>query len=965
MLLQDPARYNVTGNTRLFSENIIFGEAQVGKLWWDLSEVKYVYYEQPALLDGTETPTQNLVYRRDHWGQIFPGSAISIYEWTKSPVPPAQYTGTGIPRSTTDYVQLATTNRFTNITTVSYYFWVLNATDKPNIENRTLAALEVGRLLATPKSQGFAFFAPIQQTAINNSYMFYNVQEILAYKGNNVQVQYRLAERNDQKHTQWQFFREGDKGSLVTPQYWDKMVDSLCGYTALLPVSDEWTNGILVAQNLPWNTYEWNITPWNDATSTTAEIHGEVLPVPDPALSDAEKYGIEYRPRQGMFVDIFAARKIFVQSGNNLLKHIPIRDNNPAWDAGVETSAYWSYANWYEIGFEDVTPNIVFSTILEAQTALSAGQLVNGTIVEIVNGTVDGRFVLYNVVQLNPSVAAQSFQKVGIELSTINLLSTIYTVKNVYGLSTELRQLLNAFRTEVFVDSYIVDQNELYFSMLNYVMSEQKNPNWAFKTSYIYIKENNVPLTQTSLYIPDQIDNIISYIVDSKPYHTQIRDYTSTYLTSDVAVGTASDTMSSKTVIQFGPDYGGPYENGNWDADCEDSVQPLFWDSMSWDVCPNNVSHVLDAQQIADNIAQIVDGGEPLSQNIYTIPLTTFDPSKIGYSQLFPYTFNLLTVDGPQTFITPEDVISVVIGSSVLNYGEDYYVGANTDGTYTVYFYEDPGVIDIPLAVVLWDGGTIVRFNYNTNRTEIAYGVATDDFVVNVDTMLPANNVSAIPELAPAVVAPYVGWGDIWNSVDGPLAQALLDANGTTDVPWNTSLDLVMLPNTVSYKENLNAHDGEDFYRNANSISGALVTSITATSDVIQVYVDPLSHIVTNVFPEAGAIWINGERIVYSTKTDITADTWELSGIQRATQGTSPIAHSTTDKVFVEHSNTMPGTSFNNVWNALTLPAVVNTTTQTAPNEYTSISNAATGGIWYSNTAAAAFLKAAQGNAVP
>jgi hypothetical protein len=87
--------------------------------------------------------------------------------------------------------------------------------------------------------------------------------------------------------------------------------------------------------------------------------------------------------------------------------------------------------------------------------------------------------------------------------------------------------------------------------------------------------------------------------------------------------------------------------------------------------------------------------------------------------------------------------------------------------------------------------------------------------------------------------------------------------------------------------------------------------------------------------------------------------------VQRATQGTSPIAHMVADKVFVEHSNIMPASSTNNAWNALTLPAGVNTSTQTAPNQYTSISNAATGGVWYSNTAPAAFLKAAQGNAVP
>jgi hypothetical protein len=976
MLLQDPARYNVTGNTRLFSENIIFGEAQVGKLWWDLSEVKYVYYEQPALLDGTETPTQNLVYRRDHWGQIFPGSAISIYEWTKSPVPPAQYTGTGIPRSTTDYVQLATTNRFTNITTVSYYFWVLNATDKPNIENRTLAALEVGRLLATPKSQGFAFFAPIQQTAINNSYMFYNVQEILAYKGNNVQVQYRLAERNDQKHTQWQFFREGDTGSLVTPQYWDKMVDSLCGYTALLPVSDEWTNGILVAQNLPWNTYEWNITPWNDATSTTAEIHGEVLPVPDPALSDAEKYGIEYRPRQGMFVDIFAARKIFVQSGNNLLKHIPIRDNNPAWNAGVTTSDYWDYTDWYEVGFENVKPDIVFSTIAQAQAALTAGQLSTGTIVEIVDGTGDGRFVLYNVIQLSATLNVQSFKKVGIELSAINLLDTIYTTKNVYGLSVELRQILSALRTQIFVNSFIVDQNELYFSMLNYVMSEQKNPNWAFKTSYVYIKENNIPLTQTSMYIPDQISNIIDYIVDSKPYHTQIRDYTSTYLTSDVAVGTASDTMFSKTIIKFGP-----IGNGFWDANCDNHLLPGFWDTLPWDMCDYELPDVQDvqltAQEIADNIAQLVSGGDPLSQNIYTIPLTTFDPTKIGYSELFPYTFNLLTINGPQTFIAPYNVISVLVDDVVLTYGKDYYVGFNLDESYTVYFYEDHSAATTMLAVVLWSGGPLMKLEYSTTRNELAYGIGTDNLVVNVNTKLPAYDSSGMPELAPAVVAPYVGWGDIWNSVDGPLAQALLAAGGTTNVPWNILQESTILPDpvilqdTISYKESLNVHDGASFYRNSQQESAELVVALPAPTaetenlNTITVYVDPLTHTVVDFLPQNGVVWIHGERIEYSTKTLLSPNAWVLGGVRRGTLGTAPTEHPAASIVFLELFNVMPASTANNALNALTLPAGVNTSTMYDTDKYTSISNAALGGIWYSNTAPASFLKDAQGDTLP
>jgi len=497
-----------------------------------------------------------------------------VYEWVESDVPPSQYTGTGAPRSTTAYVQITTSNRFTSATEIKYYFWVLGATDKPNIENRTLAAAEVTRLLQSPKVQGFAFFAPIQQTGTNNSYMFYNVQEILAFKGNNVQMQYRIGEREDQEHTQWSFFRENDPNSVVTDQFWNKMVDSITGYTKILPPSSEYSDYIIIARDLPWDIFGWDVAPFDDANSVDSAVYGIVLPVPDPELSEAEKYGVTYRPRQGMFVNLLSARKVFVQSANELLSHIPIRDSNAGWNASVSTNRYWTYTNWYKIGYEGAVPTIIFSTLVDANTALTAGQLSKGTILQVTNGTVDGRFNLYTVVQLDPNLPTLSLNLICIQNSAIKLLNTVYTAVNKYGLSEELRELLNAFRTEIFINQYIVDQNQLFFSMLNYVMSEQKNPNWLFKSSYIYIKENNLPLSQSTTYIPNQIENIISYITDSKPYHTKIRDYTASYSTTDIAPASANDAVEANISTYT-----------SWDAETV-VAGPDSWDSNSilpWD----------------------------------------------------------------------------------------------------------------------------------------------------------------------------------------------------------------------------------------------------------------------------------------------------------------------------------------------------------------------------------------------
>jgi len=989
----DPARYNVTDETRLYDENITFGKRQVGQLWWDTSTTRYTYYEQPIALDGSETELDNLVYRRDHWAQLFPGSAIEIYEWVSSPVPPAEYTGSGVPRSTESYVVITVSNRFTNITEINYYFWVLGSTNKPNVINRTMAATDVARLLQSPKSQGFVFFAPIQQTATNNSYMFYNAQDILAYKGDNVQIEYRISERDDQEHTQWALFREGDPASLITAQFWNKMVDSLCGYTKVLSASAEFTNSIIVANYLPWDIYGWDVAPWDDATTLTSPEYGVILPVPDPMLALGQKYGIEYRPRQGMFVNLLPARKVFVQAANALLQYIPVRDDTPSWNVNVSTSVYWEYTNWYKVGYENVVPTVVYSTLALANTAMLSGELYVGQIVQVTNGTVDGRYVLYAVVKVNPNVPALSLDQVAIQNSAIKLLDTVYTAVNKYGLSTELRELLNAFRTQVMVDENIVDQNELYFAMLNYVMSEQKNPDWVFKSSYIYIKENNVPLVQSSIYAPDNIDDVISYIKDSKPYHTQIRDYTSTHTTSDIAIGTASDSYKHQITLKFGPDFAGE-EIG---VDGNIITPQGGWDTFAWDTewdAPVNMAEIPNQFVSRNAVLPFYNPGisnwPGFDESTIQVPLTFFDSSKIGLSALFPYTFdfNSVNLDNPQTFVTPNNIIAIQTSAGILYYGQDYYVEYNDDMTYTVYFYNDPGTPD-PVAFVWIDGGQLLSFTKYAPRNETANVVGIDDLVVIADTKLVANDVSLIvgPPWAPATVAPYVGWGDTWDGMNQPeIAAALIAEGGTDQVSWDTPLVPILLDYTISFRDNTSVLYGSSFYRNAEVFSGTLLfdlpapTADTYNIDVITVYVDPVTHpLSTDILPnpgvEAGVIWINGERIEYRNKQLILPNTWELRLIYRGTMDTAPTEHlamipSLADPmvlvpnpVWVEKFNYMPAGSYVDVWNALNSnPDPLSIITV---DEYSNIISTPLGGLWYALTQESEFLKDEQGTGIP
>lgn len=964
--LQDPARYNITPNPRLLSQNITFGPAQVGKLWWDTSRTRFTYYEQPRALD--ETSNDNLAYRRDNWGRIFPGSQVLIYEWTESDVPPSEYTGTGTPRSTDTYVQIITSNRFTNRSEVKYYFWVLDQTDVPGTPNRTMAAQDVARLLQSPKTQGFAFFAPIRQDETYNSYMFYNVQEILVYQGNNVQIEYRVSERDDQKHTQWQLFREADSECVVTDQFWNKLVDSICGYTRVLPLSDEYSNSIVVGD-------------------------GEVLVVPDPTLSEEEKYGIGYRPRQGMFKNIYSARKVFVQAANSLLAYNPIRDDNPSWSADVPTSIYWDYTTWYAPGYENCSPTNVYSTLTEANLALSQGQLQKGNIVKVLQGTSDSRFKMYAVVQEIASSNLLTLKEVAIENSAIKLLDTVYTLKNVYGLSKELRELMQAFRTQVMIDEFFVDQNRLFSAMLNYVFSEQKDIDWAFKTSYIYIKEAGQPLLQDRNYRPDQTESIIKYVTDSKPYHTKIRDYTTTYRLDDTAIGTAQDSHLIEITLEFGPAENPQlYLEGHvdglygWDLNQGDYQMP--WQSV--DILPPDLA--IDGNQELDNehwdseqtinsyVNQYASGnpvkplfnpgpGNPWPDNI-TVEITSsnYDNSKRGFSSLYPYTFNILALDSPQSVIIPSSMISASSDGTTLIYGRDYFVNYNNSTTnYTIYFFENyPATSDVEI-IVWFNGGNLSKPKYTGYRDETARGDAADNLTLDVDTKLPVNDVGGL-------VTPYVGYGEIWESVveDSTLGQAIDAAGGSVEIPWDAELDLIpqLLDDIISYKENHSLNKPITLMRKAAVYAGRLAEEVFApTSDTenvndIIVEVDPITHpLGTNILPNPisgpAVIWIAGERIEYKDKQQIDSNTWILRLVARGTFGTAATDHMAGEYVWVEQENIIPDganyTANKKVWNLLTDS---DQTVSRPEGEYNSVDAICpVGGLWYSYTTQADFLK--------
>lgn len=225
---RDPARYSyavaegdtdvdaVLAATRLVNADLLFDGDQLGQLWWDTSTSAYVYYEQ-----GTDT------YRRDNWGKFFPGSSVDIYEWTRSTDTPDNWDGDGTVRSETEYVQKEEWDPILEEVRTFYYFWVKDRTEIPEGVNRTVAAFEVANILTNPVANLYQWFSPISQSG----FMFAGVDNVFTDSNNIFQINYTRADDERPTHVEWELGRDSDASYEVNDIHWNKMVDSLCGFT--------------------------------------------------------------------------------------------------------------------------------------------------------------------------------------------------------------------------------------------------------------------------------------------------------------------------------------------------------------------------------------------------------------------------------------------------------------------------------------------------------------------------------------------------------------------------------------------------------------------------------------------------------------------------------------------------------------------------------------------------------------
>jgi len=282
----DPAVYTIGNDQVVTDAAIAWYEANVGKLWWNTNTAKWIYAEQG-----------DTAFRTGNWNRLTLGSSIDVYEWIQSALLPNEWaaiadTNEGFVRGISGqplypnndvYSVKQIINPATGLVQQTlYFYWVKNITIIPaNMPGRSRSAAEVANIIANPVGTGVTFVSLID----SNKFILYNLNSVMSSDTALLNIKYR----NDLAslrpiHSEYQLLTESVAGSVPTKQLENKWIDSLVG----------------------------------------TDINGNR--VPDTKLSAKQKYGINFRPRQSMFVDRIMALKLAVTNINSVLTKQPFAD---------------------------------------------------------------------------------------------------------------------------------------------------------------------------------------------------------------------------------------------------------------------------------------------------------------------------------------------------------------------------------------------------------------------------------------------------------------------------------------------------------------------------------------------------------------------------------------------------------------------------------------------------------------
>jgi hypothetical protein len=520
-----------------------WAQKQVGRTWFNTSRLRAVDYQQGDLL-----------YRIQNFNQWFPDDQISIYEWSVSNVPPAQYTGTGTVQPDSAFVFDSVTNQ--------YYFWVLN----PSVPGvlHAVSAAELSANLKNVADSGLPLISP----ATNNSVILYNNKDLIDAAENVLHIEYVTADHNNRLHNEFILLSpDGTNRWLQTPIY-HKMVDSLSG------------------------------------------VDASGLEVPDININLEDRYGVLNKPRQSMFRDKTKALKIYFEQLNSELKKITIdnkilldklklkqpkptqgfidtvadRDTlllldvtdyvsgdqilvesdyaalnsgwslvklqNTQWQTVTSEffnlNVFWTYADWQSPDYVDVpADHVIAHAGYLPSVSLNIGDFIeilnhgdnNRAVYQVLSDlTLDLKYLQNGTIQFKPNLYDFRASGIGFDASGFD---------GVGGFDNDpalaLRLIIKALNENILTGSLKSVAENAFFAILRYVLQENINIDWLFKTSFVSVKHRVKNLNVKTNYRRDNEQFVLDFVEETKPYHTRVREYINTYSAQDTALLNTTD----------------------------------------------------------------------------------------------------------------------------------------------------------------------------------------------------------------------------------------------------------------------------------------------------------------------------------------------------------------------------------------------------------------------------------------
>ena len=571
----DNAYYNnSTSADKRLNTNNAWSEEQVGRVWWDLSTAIYLNYNQ-----GDNE------YKQQYWGKLFPTSTIDVYEWTKSPVPPDEYMNavdsaltlngielTGIPYGEQDqfgdvqyhWTEDIVLNPNTNQLETYYYFWVGKKTTTPNLE-RIYSVIQLEELIQNPLLQGIHWIAASSE----NTLLVSGLDNI--FHRDDLMIQINFKRRTNDYHQEFILVPENDPTFILPEILHIGLHDSLTGYANFTQcvTYEEWDkstqysrDNVVKFNNKFYILYvdqstlnnpedsdnEWRLLDVADSNpdgyiSTYTDSMGDTqfenivkinLPktIPNHRMNEFVRYGIQFDQRQSWFNNIRNARKHFTDKLNDQLKKIDLVVSDIPWRTELkkdDITPYWDFVDW---STEPLNMNNIDFTIdnisdLDDLDAVEG----NTALISITYEEDDPRKVIYKYINDKWTVVFR-------EKGTIQFNTLLWNErKNSAGWDTAawdtddvdwdrsssfvLSQILTSLYEKLWIGQRRGLYNDLWISMAQYVLQEQDEVDWLFKSSYFKMKVNDKLDKDFSNYFREKPEELMEYVNTVKPFRSK------------------------------------------------------------------------------------------------------------------------------------------------------------------------------------------------------------------------------------------------------------------------------------------------------------------------------------------------------------------------------------------------------------------------------------------------------------